>query len=154
MSEIMYASKQCIDLIRHCTGFHAKVVLSPAGIPIQGYGSTRHSDGRPIALGDLPITMDDADAMLMAALKPSEAAVRRYVHSPITQDQFDALVSFCYDVGEQTFLQSKVLQHINAAEFREAATCLLHWAWRDGHVSPERVKRRTREQTLFESLYA
>ena len=91
----MKTSNKGKAIIKQYEGFRAKPYLCPAGVPTIGYGATYYTDGRKVTLRDAPISEADADKLLDKMLGKYEDAVNRYVQVPITQNQFDALVSFC-----------------------------------------------------------
>lgn len=143
------ASICCLTLIREAEGFRAKPYLCPAGIPTIGYGNTRYPDGRAVTLDDEPITMVQADQLMRAALVPFEAAVNRYVLVSINQFQFDALVSFTYNVGPQALRKSTLLEVLNRGQYDLAAEQFGNWTLAGGRSLPGLVKRRATERALF-----
>lgn len=86
-------SKDCIGLVKRWEGFRAKAYLCPAGVPTIGYGHTKD-----VKLGDT-ITHNQATELLYEDLGKFAHAVNRLVSVPLTQGQFDALVSFTYNLG-------------------------------------------------------
>ena len=90
----MKTSETGIDLIKHYEGLQLNLYLCPAGKPTIGYGHT----GPDVVFG-ITITEADADKLLREDLHFSEKGVQTYTHVPLTQGQFDALVSFTYNLG-------------------------------------------------------
>lgn len=146
----MTTSDKGIDIIKRHEGFRAKPYLCPAGVPTIGYGSTFYPDGCKVTLQDKPVTEAEATALLAAALEGFEGAVNDLVTATITQVQFDALVSFVYNVGRNAFVKSTLLRKVNAnpndptiyAEFAR-------WNKGGGKVLPGLVKRRKEEAELY-----
>ena len=136
-------------IIKQYEGFRAKPYLCPAGVPTIGYGATYYTDGRKVTLRDAPISEADADKLLDKMLVKYEDAVNRYVQVPITQDQFDALVSFCYNLGPEALRKSTLLKKLNNKDYNGAADAFLNWVYASGKKLQGLVNRRTDERKLF-----
>lgn len=142
-------SAKCVELIKSFEGFRSKPYLCPAGIPTIGYGSTRDINGAPITLKHPAITEQEAMNLLRISLASYEAAVRRYVKVPLTQNQFDALVDFAYNAGAKNLQTSTLLKKLNAGDYAGAAQQFGKWVYADGIILPGLVKRREAERLLF-----
>ncbi|KQC33402.1 hypothetical protein AAU57_08805 [Nonlabens sp. YIK11] len=81
--------------------------------PTIGYGNTFYADGTPVKMTDNPITLEQGETLLKLIVKQFEGVVNRYVTSDINQNQFNALVSFTYNVGSANFRRSTLLKKIN-----------------------------------------
>jgi len=138
-----------IDIILKFEGFESSPYLCPASIPTIGFGSTRYADGTPVKLADHSISMDEAIELLYATLSTYEDAVNKNVKAPINQNQFDALVSFAYNVGANNFAKSTLLKKLNKADYLGAADELLRWNRGGGKVLKGLVLRRDAERSLF-----
>ena len=139
-------SEKGIELIRKHEGFRSHAYPDPGsgGDPITiGYGSTHG-----VHLG-MVVTEAEADAMLRRELPIYEAVVNHGVHVEITQHEFDALVSFVYNVGSRNFLGSSVLRKLNAGDKHGAAESFLLWNKASHHVMAGLTKRRHDERSLF-----
>ena len=140
--------------------------ISPAGIaaitsyegqrltayPDPGTGSMPWTIGVGHTGGVMPcdvITAEQSDAFLRADLGSAEAAVNRLVTVPISQDQFDALVSFVFNLGAGALHSSMLLRMLNAGDWPGAADQFLRWTMAAGRVLPGLVKRRISERTMF-----
>jgi len=88
-----------LELIKKYEGFSAKPYKCPAGIITIGIGSTFYEDGSKVKLTDPSITEERAIKLLMSLLVSFEKSVDSYTRDDINQNQFDALVSFAYNVG-------------------------------------------------------
>lgn len=114
---------------------------------VVGFGHVRVGD----AGGD--VSRDDAAALLARDLGPFADVVNAAVTQPISQSQFDALVSFAFSVGKEAFGKSQVLRRLNAGDFA-AAACAME-AWRKAEIDGEvviaeaLVRRRAAEKALF-----
>ena len=147
----MNVSEKCLALIREFEGFRSKPYLCPAGVPTIGYGSTRYADGRPVKMTDAPIAEAQAQELLQATLAKYEACVNGAVKMPINQNQFDAFVSFTYNLGCGVFRKSSMLRQFNQGYTPQAAEQFARWNRGGGKVLAGLVARRAAERALFES---
>jgi GH24 family phage-related lysozyme (muramidase) len=136
-----------LNLIQEFEGFCAEPAQLPDGNWVVGYGHVR------VGEAGAPVNQDEAAALLSIDVAPFEALVHEKTSQPLTQAQFDALVSFAFSVGEAAFESSQVLRRVNAGEF-VAAACALD-AWRKSDVSGELetvdvlVRRRAAEKAML-----
>ena len=145
----MKTSDKGLSLIQQFEGFRAKPYKCPAGVPTIGYGATYYPDGRRVTMQDRPVSESDASAMLRAMLASYEAGIARYVLVPVTQGQFDALVSFAYNLGLSALKGSTLLRLVNARDYAGAAAQFLRWNRAGGKVLPGLTRRREAERKLF-----
>ena len=110
----MKVSKKGLEVIKKHEGFKSKPYLCPAGIPTIGYGNTYYPDGSKVKLTDKPLSKDIADVLLRLVVEDFEECVNKYVKSDINQNQFDALVSFAYNLGCGNLKKSTLLKKVNA----------------------------------------
>jgi len=94
------ASKEIVEFISNFEGFRANPYYDIAGVPTIGYGATYYQDGRKVTMQDPPITKQCALELKEFHIEETEKVIRKYVKSNINQNQFDALVSWCYNFGE------------------------------------------------------
>jgi lysozyme len=142
----MKTSPTGIGLIKSSEGLRLKAYPDPGtgGLPWTiGYGSTSGVTQKMV------ITEAQAEQMLAADLVRFERAVERLVRVPLNQGQFDALVSFTYNVGEGNFTKSTLLRKLNAGDTAGAAEQFKRWVNAGGKVLPGLVKRRAAERALF-----
>jgi len=132
------------DLIKEAEGLELKAYLCPANVWTIGYGHT----GDDVWPG-LVITLAEAEALLTKDLKRFEGYIDKYVKVPLTQNQFDALVSFVYNIGAQAFIESTLLKKLNAGDYEGAAAQFPRWNKAKGKVLAGLVKRREKELKLF-----
>lgn len=109
-----------------------------------GYGHYLGASPTPAA-----ITQAQADAYLAADARAAAIAVTKHVSAPINQRQFDALVSFAYNLGADALRSSTLLQKLNAGDIAGAANEFGRWVYVQGHVSDGLVTRRALEKSLF-----
>ena len=140
-----------LAIIKKFEGFRAKPYACPAGVATIGYGSTYYADGRPVKMTDAPITEAQAQELLQATLAKYEDCVNGAVKMPINQNQFDALVSFTYNVGCSAFRNSTMLRLLNQGYEPQAAEQFNRWTLGGGKVLAGLVSRRAAERALFES---
>ena len=95
----MRTSQAGIDFIKRFEGLSLKPYICSAGKPTIGYGSTFYPDGRKVTAQDKSITKDEAERLLIDTFKPFENKVNRLITVPLTQNQFDALVSHTFNTG-------------------------------------------------------
>ena len=140
-----------IALIKQYEGLRLAAYPDPGskGEPYTiGYGHTSAS-GAPKVWPNMVITKDEAETILRLDLLKFEVAVNNAVTTPITQNQFDALVSFAYNCGVGNLQTSTLLKRVNARKFDEAATEFSKWTRSCGRVMPGLLKRRRAEADLF-----
>ena len=136
-------------LIKKYEGFSSTPYLCPAKVPTIGYGATYYPSGKAVTLKDTPITEKQADEMLSFMLVKYENAVSRYVSVPLTQNQFDALVSFCYNVGQYNLLSSALIKKLNNKDYKGASNEFLKWNKSGGKVLQGLANRRKDEIEVF-----
>lgn len=108
----MEISQRGIDFIKSWEGFRQKAYLDSASIWTIGYGTIRYEDGSKVQQGDT-ITQEEATKLFALQLKSYVKAVNDSVTKPINQDQFDALVSFTYNLGRAALRKSTLLKKVN-----------------------------------------
>lgn len=144
----MRISPSGIELIKRFEGLELEAYQDVAGVWTIGYGHT----GRDVVPGRR-ITPHQAEALLRRDMRSREDAVRRLVRKPLAQNEFDALVSFVYNVGEGAFARSTALKRLNAGDRLGAAEALGWWnkATIAGRLTPVTglTRRRAAEQALF-----
>jgi lysozyme len=135
------------SLIKEFEGFRAKSYICPAGVWTVGYGTTR-INGNKVAEGT-QLTTDEADIFLEQDLKVFEDAVNKNVDVELTQNQFDALVAFVYNVGIGNFQSSTLLKKLNGGDYESASEQFLRWDKAGGKKLAGLTRRRKAEQKLF-----
>ena len=123
----MNISTKGIAIIKNFEGLSLSAYRDEAGIWTIGYGSTRYHDGKKIGPGDKLANETQADALLRNTLGQYQEAVNGHVKVPLTQNQYDALVSFTYNVGTGGLEESTLLVKLNEKNYAEAAIRFLAW---------------------------
>lgn len=108
--ETKIASKRCIDLVKQFEGIYLDAYLCPAGVPTIGYGSIMWPDGTRIQLGQ-KITMEGAEKLLQWELDKKRTVINAW-KLRINQNQFDALLSFAYNLGIGNLNSSTLLKKV------------------------------------------
>jgi len=137
-----------LSIIRRFEGLRLEPYLCPAGIPSIGYGATRIG-GRKVTLKTKPISEARADQLLGEQVRTFEQAVGRLISSPLTWDEFSALVSFTYNVGAGALQRSTLRQKLNRGDYQGAGNELPKWRMGGGRVLLGLVRRRAEERSLF-----
>lgn len=149
----MRISEKGLNLIKKYEGFSSKPYMCPANVPTIGYGSTYYPNGTKVKLSDDQISEEEATQILeYIAQKDFGSAVNKFVIVDLTQNQFDALVSFAYNIGRTAFENSTLLKLLNRGEYEAAAEQFEKWNKSGGRVLSGLTKRRFDEQKLFLSL--
>ena len=140
----MKTSEAGVALIRDCEGCRLVAYRDPVGVWTIGYGDTHE------VTPGLAITREEAERRLALRLGEVEAAVAALVRVVPTQGQFDALVSFAYNLGAASLARSTLLRKFNAGDPAGAAAEFGKWVHAGADVLPGLVTRRARERALFE----
>jgi len=140
-------SRAGVELIKSFEGLRTVAARLPDGRWTLGYGHTFS------AREGARVTQEDADALLRFDLLPVVDAINNLVLVPLNQNQFDALVSFCFNIGAENFAQSTVLKRINEGRLAEAALAMDSWRSAEfngqTYVLAPLIRRRAAEKNLF-----
>ena len=136
-------SQKLVDMIKGFEGFREYPYTCPGGALTIGYGTTikpgQHTS----------ITKEQAEAILRKSISGFERSIKKLVKVPLNQNQYDALVSFTYNVGAGALQRSTLLKKLNDRDHQDAADELLRFTKSNGKVLQGLVKRREKERTLF-----
>ena len=141
----MRTGPQGIELIRHFEGCRLDAYLCPAGVWTIGYGHTAN-----VKEGD-NIDQEAAEAFLIEDLENFEQAVTRMVEVPLTQQQFDALVSWTFNLGAGNLAESTLLRKLNNYQYVDVPEQMMRWVRAGGQVLDGLVRRRAAEAALFQN---
>ena len=122
--------------------------LDSVRVPTIGWGHTNHL-GRQFNMSAV-WTQAECDAEFASDMRVFEAKVLQLVKVPLTQFQFDALVSFCYNCGPANLASSTLLKNVNQKNFNGAAEQFGRWVKAKGQTLPGLVRRRKYEARLFQ----
>jgi lysozyme len=140
----MHTSQKGLDLIKSFEGLRLSAYKCPADVWTIGYGTT--AGVKP----GQTITKERADELLRDDLKRFEGYVDRLVKVPLTQGQYDALVSFTYNLGPGALEKSTLLEQLNRGDYDSAAEQFGRWVFAGGRKLAGLAKRRAAEKALFE----
>ncbi|VAE55435.1 glycoside hydrolase family protein [Enterobacter hormaechei] len=144
----MQTSEKGIALIKQFEGCKLTAYQDSVGVWTIGYGWTQPVDGKPIRAG-MTIKQETAERLLKTGLVSYESDVSRLVKVGLTQGQFDALVSFTYNLGARSLSTSTLLRKLNAGDYAAAADEFLRWNKAGGKALNGLTRRREAERALF-----
>ncbi|MBJ9516055.1 lysozyme [Citrobacter freundii] len=144
----MQTSDKGIALIKQFEGCKLTAYQDSVGVWTIGYGWTQPVDGKSIRAG-MTIKQETAERLLKTGLVSYESDVSRLVKVGMTQGQFDALVSFTYNLGARSLSTSTLLRKLNAGDYAGAADEFLRWNKAGGKVLNGLTRRREAERDLF-----
>ena len=145
----MQTGKAGLELIKSFEGLGLEAYLCPSSILTIGYGHTGKVRGSKITL-QTTITPEEAETLLKEDLTRFEKAVDSLVKVPLNSNQFDALVSFVFNIGINAFSGSTLLKLLNSGNYKDASQQFKRWIYGNGKKALEGlVKRRTAEEKLF-----
>ena len=142
----MELSDNGLALLQKHEGYRGVAYQDDGGILTIAYG---HTDG--VKEGDT-CTYTQGLTWLKSDKAWADACVNQNVTASLTQNEFDALVSFVYNVGCEAFKQSHLLKFLNDDDFQTAAGEFPRWCYVKGKYDQGLKQRRLDEQTLFETV--
>lgn len=140
----MKISQTGLDLIKSFEGLRLKAYQDVVGIWTVGFGSTG-----PHVKPGMVITAKQAEDLLRDDVSRFEACVDKQVTVPLTQNQFDALVSFAFNLGCVNLASSTLLRKLNAKDYKGASLEFVKWNRAGGKVLAGLTRRREAEKALF-----
>lgn len=152
MSKINKIGTKGLGIIKKYEGFISSPYKCPAGIPTIGYGATYYPNGTKVKLIDKPITLKEAEDLLLSMVKHFEQGVDSFTTDLINQNQFDALVSIAYNIGLNALKGSTLIKKVNADPSDKTIRAeFMKWNKGGGKVLLGLTRRRTEEANLYES---
>lgn len=139
----MKASTQIKEIIKKYEGFRADPYYCVGGYCTVGYGHVLPKGTKK------SVTKEEADELFEKDLAKTESAVSRLVVQRLTQNQFDALVSFTFNLGPGTLQRSTLRRKINRGEMQDAPREFLKYVYASGKKWPGLQRRRATEASLF-----
>ena len=148
----MNVSERGIKLIKHHEGIRNRPYRCPAGLWTVGVGHLI-GDGKSLPKSwDRLFTTDEIDGILKRDLRRFELGVRKMLPNvPLRQSEFDALVSFCFNLGLGCFQRSTIRQALLRGDKKTAMESLLKYCRAGGKILRGLQLRRLDERALFES---
>lgn len=139
----MKTSKAGLKTLEAREGVRLKAYKDSVGIWTIGVGHTSMA-GPPVVTPKLTITSAECDEIFARDIAKYEATVNSAVKVPISQTEFDALVSLCFNIGQGGFAKSSVVKRLNTGDRAGAAKAFLMW-----NKPKEIIGRRTGEMRQF-----
>lgn len=140
----MKISQEGIALIKKFEGCKLESYLCAANVPTIGYGSTKG-----VEMG-MTISQERAEELLLEDLEVYEDAVTKAVQVPLHQHQFDALVSWTFNLGGANLNSSTMLKVLNQGAYEDVPSQIKRWNKAGGKVLEGLTRRRLAESLLFE----
>lgn len=136
-----------LGLIKRFEGFSPTIYLCPAGYPTIGFGHV-------VLLGeqsrfDSGILREEAAELLRRDVRIAESAVLRLIKTPLADGQFEALVSFTFNLGAGALQRSSLRTKVNRGEHGDVPVQLMKWVWSAGRKLPGLMRRRQAEGALY-----
>jgi len=132
-----------IELIKHFEGCELEAYKCAAGVWTIGYGHIKGVTPESV------ITQEQAEQMLVEELNEYEGYINDMVTVPLSQNQFDALVSWVYNLGGGNLKASTLLKVVNSGEFNGVPEQIMRWNKAGGKVLEGLTRRRQAEADLF-----
>jgi lysozyme len=140
--DIVAITKSTFKLVSEFEGKRNKAYQDTKGLWTIGVGHLIKSSEKHLL--NATLTDDQIEELFKDDLRWCEAAVEDSVRVPLNQNQYDALYSLCFNIGETNFKRSEVVQHLNKNNYEKAANAFMNW------VTPPVLKtRRQKERELF-----
>ncbi len=140
----MKISQEGLSLIKKFEGCELEAYKCAAGVWTIGYGSTKGvKEGNTI-------TQEEADKLLLDEMEEYEGYINDMVNVDLKQNEFDALVSWVYNLGSSNLSSSTLLQKLNTKEWDDVPNQIKRWNKAGGKVLQGLIRRREAEALLFE----
>lgn len=139
----MRTSQRGLSLIKSFEGLRLQAYQDSVGVWTIGYGATRSVQP------GMKISKEQAERMLLNDVQRFEPEVERLITSPLNQNQWDALISFTYNLGAANLESSTLRRLINGGNYASAAEQFPRWNKAGGKVLAGLVRRRAAERDLF-----
>ena len=139
----MKISENGLNLIKHFEGCELQAYECPAGVWTIGYGHIKTAHEGKV------ITQEQADEMLVEEMEEYEGYINRAVKVELNQNQFDAMVSWVYNLGNGNLGASTLLKVLNMGDYAGVPAQMLRWNKAGGKVLEGLTRRRQAEADLF-----
>jgi len=142
-----HITQKGLNLIKRFEGFEPEVYLDAAGLPTIGYGHLLLPGEAEMFKNG--ISESAGEALLIKDVLLAEQAVCRLIKVPLTDGQFDALVSFTFNLGSGALQRSTLRWKVNREEHEAAPAEFMKWVWAGGRKLKGLIRRREAEATLY-----
>jgi lysozyme len=151
MDIIMIESQQCIELIKSMEGFKSTPYKCSANIPTIGYGTTKYPNGNLVVMTDAAITEIQASEYLQWYVNICANKLSQCITVELSQCQFDALCSFAYNIGVNSFINSTLIKIVNndPNDVLNIEAQFMRWVYAKGRLINGLVNRRKAEYKLY-----
>jgi lysozyme len=139
-----------LGLIKRFEGFSPTIYLCPAGYPTIGFGHVVLPGEQ--SRFDGGIIREEAAEILRQDVRIAESAVLRLIKNPLADGQFDALVSFTFNLGAGALQRSSLRTKVNRGEHGDIPAELMKWVWSTGRKLPGLMRRRQAEGALYSAV--
>lgn len=139
-----HITQKGLDLIKRFEGFSSTVYICSAGYPTIGYGH-RIKEGEKFTT----LSETQAEVLLRRDIHTAERSVLRLIDIPLTASQFDALVSFTYNLGAGALQRSTLRRKANRELHGEVPAQLMRWVWAGGRKLKGLERRRQVESLIY-----
>lgn len=145
----MNVSEKGIEIIQHFERFSSKPYLDTGGVPTIGYGTTRYPDGSRVTMDDAPVDMAVATRWMRYHIRGTINYLNLALKGlEVQQHEFDALVSFVYNIGEGNFGSSTMLKRLKSKD-PNACDEFDRWVYDNGRKLKGLERRRASEKHLY-----
>ena len=139
----MNISAEGLSLIKKFEGCELKAYRCAANVLTIGYGSTKG------VTEDMEITQEEAESLLQEEMHEYEGYINDMVKVPLEQYQFDAMVSWVFNLGSGNLSSSTLLKKLNNSEYDEVPAQIRRWNKAGGKVLDGLIRRREAEAKMF-----
>jgi lysozyme len=140
-------SEKGLSFIALHEGFRSNIYKDAAGLPTIGFGHLLlEGEAEKFKNG---ITKEQGKELLKSDIAEAERYVNSFVKVSLTQSQFDALVSFVFNIGAGNFRKSTLLRKLNESDYDGASSEFLRWVRAGGKVLLGLQRRRAAERKMF-----
>lgn len=138
-----------LDLIKRFEGFSPTIYICPGGYETIGYGHLVRDWERDEWQAAEPIIEQLGEELLSVDVMDAERAVLRLIRVPLTDGQFDALVSFTFNLGAGVLQRSTLRRKVNRAEHAAVPAEFRRWVWAGGRKLKGLMRRREAEVAMY-----
>ena len=143
-----HITKEGLDLIKRFEGFSPEIYTCPAGYPTIGYGHLVRDRERDRFAGG--ISREEAEELLKRDVLWAKRGVLRLISVPLTDGQFDALVSFTFNLGTGALQRSTLRRKVNREEHDGVPKEFRRWIWSSGRKLKGLILRRKIESMIYQ----
>jgi len=140
-----HITQEGLNLIKEFEGFEPTIYEDAAGYPTIGYGHLI----RPGEKFPKRITKAQGEEILRQDVGVAERAVVRLINAPLSDGQFDALVSFTFNLGAGALQRSTLRRKVNREDHAHVPTEFMRWVWAGGRKLRGLIRRRSAEADLY-----